>query len=376
MSAVFILAAGGTGGHLFPAQAFAAELKRRGQRPVLITDDRGLNFGDGFDDVPVHAVRAGTLSPRRPFKSAKAVFDILSGIVASYRIARPLKPVLAVGFGGYPSLPAMIAAGWAGIPRLIHEQNAVLGLANRLLATRVDGIALSFDPTSGLKQHCVDKARLTGNPVRAGVSDVAALPYPPVTKGAPINILVMGGSQGARIMGEVVPAGIAQLPALIRSRITVVQQCRSENLNAARTIYREAGIAAELALFIEDVPAQLASAHLVISRAGASTVAEVTAAGRPALLVPYPGHGDKQQAANGNAVVKAGGAWMVEDAEFTPDWLAERLENLIGNNGELEMAASMSRAVGRPNATIALADLAEQMVAAGGAVGMSGRAVA
>ncbi len=376
MNAVFILAAGGTGGHLYPAQAFATELKRRGQSPVLITDGRGLNFGAGVAGVPIHTVRSGTLSPRRPFKSAKAIFDILAGIITSYRIARPLKPVLAVGFGGYPSLPVMIAAGWAGIPRLIHEQNAVIGLANRLLAPRVDGIALSFDPTLGIKLRQRDKISLTGNPVRDDVAEVAEQPYPPVGPEAQINILVLGGSQGARIMGEVVPTGIARLSVTVRNRITVVQQCKQENLDAAQAVYQESGVAAELAPFIEDVPARLAAAHLVISRAGASTIAEITAAGRPALLVPYPGHGDQQQAANSDAVVRSGGAWMVEDQNFTPDWVAERLLELITKEGSLNRAADKSRALGRPNAAEALADRAEQMVAAGGAVGLSGRAAA
>ncbi len=376
MSAVYILAAGGTGGHMFPAQAFAAELKRRGQNPVLITDVRGLNFDDGFADVPVHAVRAGTLSARRPLKSSKAVFDILAGIITSYRIARSLKPVLAVGFGGYPSVPAMIAAGWAGVPRLIHEQNAVLGMANRLLVPRVDGVALSFDPTTGLKPNHKKKSLLTGNPVRADVMEVADKPYPPISDQTPINILVLGGSQGAKIMSEVVPAGIAQLLISIRSRISVVQQCRMENLVSARQVYDRAGVTAELVPFIEDVSAHLATAHLVISRAGASTVAEITAAGRPALLVPYPGHGDRQQAANGSGLVKAGAAWMVEDMQFTPDWVAAQLEKLIGSPRALATAADKSRALGLPGAASALADLAERMAKAGGAVGASWRAAA
>jgi UDP-N-acetylglucosamine--N-acetylmuramyl-(pentapeptide) pyrophosphoryl-undecaprenol N-acetylglucosamine transferase len=371
MSGVFILAAGGTGGHLFPAQAFAAELKRRGQRPVLITDERGLGFGSGFDDVPIHAVRAGTLSPRRPLKSAKAVFDILAGIIAAYRIVRPLRPVLAVGFGGYPSLPAMIAAGWAGIPRLIHEQNAVLGLANRLFAPRVEGIALSYHPTSGLQSRDWAKAQLTGNPVRAAVSEIGDQLYPTEAMDAPINILVLGGSQGARIMGDVVPTGLAQLASPVRARLSVVQQCRPESMEAAQAVYGEAGITAELAPFIEDVPARLAAAHLVVSRAGASTVAEITAAGRPALLVPYPGHGDQQQAANGAAVVEAGGAWMVENKDFTADWIAERVETLIQTSGALTEAAANSRQLGRPRAAKELADLALEL-----AVGQSGKVAA
>ncbi len=365
MSAVYILAAGGTGGHMFPAEAFAAELKQRGLSPVLITDDRGAPFSrrplSGFSGIPVHTVRAATLSPRRPIASARALANILSGIMTAYRIQRPLRPALAVGFGGYPSLPAMIAARWAGVPRLIHEQNAVLGLANRLLAPRVKGVATSFETTQGVRPADRNKVRVTGNPVRSAIAYVGGKPYPAPTEGGRINLLVTGGSLGARIMGDVVPAALGRIPEALRARISVVQQCRDEYLDQVGAAYREAGVNAELVPFIDNMSERLAHAHLVISRAGASTVAELTAAGRPALLVPYPGHGDRQQTANGAAVVDAGGAWLVEENEFTPQWVADKIEALVGKPSALVAAAAKARSLGRPDAAARLADFAEHL---------------
>jgi UDP-N-acetylglucosamine--N-acetylmuramyl-(pentapeptide) pyrophosphoryl-undecaprenol N-acetylglucosamine transferase len=365
MSAVYILAAGGTGGHMFPAEAFAAELRQRGLSPVLITDDRGVPFSrrplSGFSGIPVHTVRAGTLSRRRPVASARALVDILSGIVTAYRIQKPLKPALVVGFGGYPSLPAMIAARWAGVPRLIHEQNAVLGLANRLLAPRVKGVATSFDTTHGVRPADRDKVRVTGNPVRSAIAYIGGKPYPAPAEGGKISLLVTGGSLGARVMGDVVPAGIGRIPKDLRARISVVQQCRNENLDQVRAAYGEAAVEAELLPFIDNMSERLAHAHLVISRAGASTVAELTASGRPALLVPYPGHGDQQQTVNGAAVVDAGGAWLVEESEFTPQWVADKIEALVRKPSELVAAAGKARSLGRSDAAAQLADFAEHL---------------
>lgn len=352
---------------MFPAEAFAAELKRRGQSPVLITDERGAPYSErpmsAFFGIPVHTVRAGTFSPRHPLKAANAALDILAGIIAAFRVERSLRPALAVGFGGYPSLPAMLAARWAGVPRLIHEQNAVLGRANRWLAPGVEGIATSFEGTRGVRPKDQDKVCVTGNPVRGPVAYIGSKKYLEPGAEGRVNLLVMGGSLGARIMGDVVPDGIGQLSSGLRQRIKVVQQCREEDLDQVRAKYRDSGIAAELVPFIDNVAERLAHAHLVISRAGASTIAEVTAAGRPALLVPYPGHGDQQQAANANALVEAGGAWVVEQPSFTPAWVAERIDALAGTPGALTAAAGKARSLGQPDAAAQLADLAEHLAA-------------
>ncbi len=370
MSAVYILAAGGTGGHMFPAEAFAAELKRRNLSPVLITDDRGRPYSQrpmsGFSGVPVHTIRAGTLSPRRPIRGARALMNILSGILSSYRIQRPIRPALAVGFGGYPSLPAMIAARLLGVPRLIHEQNAVLGLANRLLAPNTLGIATSFENSGGLRPADQQKVRVTGNPVRNDIAYIGGNPYPVPTENGAINILVTGGSLGARVMGEVVPAGIGQIPNALRSRISVVQQCRDEQLDQVDAAFRDAHVTAEVVPFIDNMSERLAHAHLVICRAGASTVAELTAAGRPAVLVPYPGHGDQQQTVNGAAMVEAGAAWMVEEPKFTTQWVAEKINALISDPSRLATAAERARDLGRPDATVQLADFAEHLAKDGG----------
>lgn len=366
---------------MFPAEAFAAELKRRGQSPVLITDDRGAPYVDrpmsGFSGVPVHTVRAGTLSFKRPLKSVRAMADIISGIFSAYRVIRSQGPALAVGFGGYPSLPVMIAARWAGIPRLIHEQNAVLGLANRWLAPKVEGIATSFENVQGVRQKDQDKVRVTGNPVRSAIAYIGGKPYPELEAGSGLNLLVLGGSLGATVMGEVVPDGIGRLAPELRARISVVQQCREDTLEQVRLKYLELGVAAELAPFIDNIAERIAHAHLVIGRAGASTIAELTAAGRPALLVPYPGHGDHQQAANAAALTKAGGAWMVEQSGFTPEWVAGRIGDLAATPGALAEAAEKARSLGRPDAAAQLADFAEELSSrAGNGADLPGRVAA
>ena len=371
-----VLSAGGTGGHVFPAQALAAELKARGIDLMLITDRRGLGYEERFPDMEIMTVRAGTPTGRGPFGQIAALSEIAAGTLSACVALRRNRPALVVGFGGYPSLPAMLAASRLGIPTLLHEQNAVLGRVNRLLARRVSALATSFPDTQGIGTADRAKVTVTGNPVRAGIAAIRDVPYTQPAADGPIRILVLGGSQGARIFSDVVPDALLALPAEIRARLRVTQQCRPEDLERVRARYADGGIGADLAPFIEDVPALLASAHLCITRAGASTVAELSCAGRPSLLVPYMHATDDHQTANARPLVEAGGAWLLPQAKLTPAILAESLSALLQDPHTLARAAAAAREVGRPRAVQDLADLAEKLAEGGAVAANDGRAAA
>lgn len=354
-----VLAAGGTGGHVFPAQALAETLTARGWRIALVTDSRGTAFGDTIAGVETHRIRAATFSGGILTK-LKGLLQLGLGLIQARRLLRRLSPSAAVGFGGYPSVPTMWAATGIRLPTLIHEQNAVLGRANRLLAPRVDRIATSFDDIRGVQPKDRQKIVLTGNPVRRAIAAIAGQPYPRrETPNEPLNLLVFGGSQGATILSDVVPAAVAALPVEARKRLRVVQQCRSEDLERVRTIYADAHTQADLAPFFDDMPARLAAAHLVIARAGASTIAEVTSAGRPALLIPYRHAMDDHQTANAQAIEAAGGGWMLSEDDFTPTALMERLDSCLASPGLLDEVSSKALDLGRTEAAGALADAAE-----------------
>lgn len=359
-----LLAAGGTGGHLFPAQALAAELERRGRRLVFVTDRRAANYGAALAGAEIHIVRSASPAGGL-FRKAQAALAILLGTLEARRILRRIKPAAAVGFGGYPSVPALLAARGLGLPTVIHEQNAVLGRANRLLAGRVRAVATAFVSTAGL---AIPHERIvhTGNPVRPAIAALAQARYAPPEEGRPIALLVLGGSQGAQIFGRVVPEAVALLPEPLKARLRIVQQCRPEDLTLAENRYRAAGVAAELSRFIEDVASALEDAHLVIARAGASTVAELAAAGRPALLVPYPFAADDHQSANARALEAVGGAWLVPQPAFTAEALAQKLDRLLNAPAELARAATAARLMGRPDAAQALADLVERVARGAG----------
>lgn len=359
------LAAGGTGGHLFPAEALARELMARGFRVALVTDRRGQAFGDKLG-VELHRIRAGRLDAGLKGKIV-AVAEMALGTLGAQRLLKRLAPACVVGFGGYPSIPTMIAASRLGLPTLIHEQNALLGRANRLLAPRVKRIATSFAETKGIANGNAAKVVLTGNPVRPAIGLMRGVGYPPVTGDAPFKILVMGGSQGARILSAVVPRAMALLDPALRRRLEVAQQARAEDLDAARQAYLDAQVAADLASFFDDVPARMASAHLVISRAGASSVAEIAMIGRPAILVPFAAAAEDHQTLNARAFAGSGAAWVMAEREFTPDALAARLTSLMGDPARLAQAAAAAATLGRPQAAHDLADLVEQL--AGGANG-------
>ena len=353
------LAAGGTGGHMFPAQALARELVTRGYRVALITDRRGQAFGDKIG-VELHRIRAARIEAGLKGKIV-AVAQIALGTLGAQRLLKRLGPACVVGFGGYPSVPTMIAASRLDVPTLIHEQNALLGRANRLLARRVRRIATSFPSTSGIATGHAAKVVVTGNPVRPAIALMRGVGYPAVTGDAPFRILVLGGSQGAHIMSAVVPSGLALLDAGLRRRLEVAQQARPEDLEAVRATYRDAGIAAESASFFDDVPARLASAHLVISRAGASSVAEIATVGRPAILVPFAAAAEDHQTLNARALAAEGAAWVTTEPDFTAATLAADLAGLMADSARLTAAAAAAAAQGRPQAARDLANLVDHL---------------
>lgn len=356
----FVLAAGGTGGHMVPAHALAAELRSRGHGVLLISDERGARFPGLFDKVPVHILPAGRLGGG-PIAWLKAVRSVLSGRAQAKRLYRKQRPDAVIGFGGYPAFPALLAASSLGIPTLLHEQNAVVGRVNRLLAGGAAAIGIAYDQVDRLKPAQRAKAVVIGNPVREEIARLGELPFPPFDEIAPLKILVTGGSQGATILARVVPEGLGLLTPSLRRRLQIVQQCRPEDIERVRARFAELGIPAELLTYIEDMPTKLADAHLVIGRAGASTVAELSVAGRPAILIPYAAATDDHQTANAREMVKAGGARAIQEAAFTPPVLARQIEAMAADPAALDNAAARALTVGRPHAARDLADLAEQI---------------
>ncbi|QZD86385.1 undecaprenyldiphospho-muramoylpentapeptide beta-N-acetylglucosaminyltransferase [Qipengyuania psychrotolerans] len=354
----YVLAAGGTGGHLLPAFALAAELDRRGHHVALITDERGAEIPGKPDFMPAHVLPAGRFG-KNPLQWLRGFRSVLEGRKMALRLFESFEPSAVVGFGGYPSLPAVLASTSAGIPTVVHEQNAVLGRVNRLLSGRVDAIATAYPDVQRLKPKHEVKTHLVGNPVRAGVLSLREQPFPAYGEDGLLRVLVTGGSQGARVLSEVVPDGLAMLPPAIRERLQVTQQCRAEDLDTVRERYRNHGIPAELATYFEDMATRLADAHLFIGRAGASTVAELTAVGRPGILIPLPIATDDHQAANTREMVKAGGARMVRQEKFEAKELAKQIRVLADDPKALANAAHAAWNCGRPKAVEDLADLIE-----------------
>lgn len=355
-----VIAAGGTGGHLFPGQALAQELRRRGRKIVLMTDERVQRFDRLFPNADIYAVPSATPSGKGLAGLMRAAPAILAGVARSFSVLQRVKPAALIGFGGYPTLPPVVAAILRGVPACVHEQNAVLGRVNRLVAPHVEAIASTFDAPKFLKARDAGKLVLTGNPVRDAVIEQANVPYAMPADG-PIRLLVFGGSQGARVMSEIVPGALARLPEALRRRLSVVQQCRAEDIDGVRPVYEQAGIAAELNAFFDDMPERIAAAHLVIGRSGASTVSELGVIGRPAILVPLPHSLDNDQKANAGKLAQAGAGWMIEQKDFTEDALAARLAQLFGAPQDLAAAARAAKAQGQPNAVRELADLVEAL---------------
>ena len=355
-NAPVILAAGGTGGHIFPAEALAEKLISRGQRVVLVTDKRFAHFHSGaLSDIEKRTIHAGTVAGGI-LKKIIGIAELVLGIGQAWLVLRKLKPKVVVGFGGYPSFPTVLAATSLGIPTVIHEQNSVLGRANRILAPKVNHIATSFPDTQMLPEK-QPSVTIIGNPVRASVKALRDVAYPELLQDSPIHILITGGSQGAAIFSQVVPAAIAMLPEGLRKRVRVDQQCRPAELESARIAYKKMGIEAELSPFFVDLPARLSACHLVVARSGASTIAELAVAGRPAILVPLPNSMDDHQYHNADAFEQVGGGWVMAQPGFTPSALSARLEAFLNAPDSLLNAAVDARQMGLGDAAEKLADL-------------------
>ena len=354
----YVLAAGGTGGHLIPAFALAVELERRGHHVALVTDERGAKIPGKPDFMPAHVLPTGRLA-KNPVALLKGLRAIWQGRAMALRLFESFQPSCVIGFGGYPALPALLAAHSAKIPTVIHEQNAVLGRVNRFLAKRVDAIATAYGEVDRLEPKLWGKVHRVGNPVRPEVLALRGEPFPEFTEDSLFRVLVTGGSQGASVLSEVVPDGLAMLPPALRHRLQVTQQCRPEDLEAVRARYAAHEIPAELGTYFEDMQSRLAGTHLFIGRAGASTIAELTAVGRPAILVPLPIATDDHQAANTREMVAAGGARAIRQTGFTPKELAKQIQAMAQHPHTLANAAHAAWNCGLPNAVSDLADLVE-----------------
>ena len=356
-----VLATGGTGGHVFPAQALARALAGRGYRLVLITDRRGDAYGGPLGALEVFRIRAAGISGVGLAARISALFKLGLGLLQARRHLRRLRPRAVVGFGGYPSIPTMVAAAWLGLKSVIHEQNAVLGRANRFLARRVGRIAIAFDSVASLREEDAARAVRTGNPVRPEVIEKSR-PYAAPGAEGPIEILVTGGSQGASVFGEIIPPALAALPDTLRGRLRVTQQCPEDGMEAVRGAYARAAIEAELASFFDDIPERLARAHLLICRSGASTVAELAATGRPAIMIPYPHAIDDHQRENAGRLCDAGGGWLMVQDSITTESLSALIRSLLEEPEKLARAARCAALTGVPDAAEKLADLVCELI--------------
>lgn len=356
---VVVIAAGGTGGHLFPAAAFAEEMFRRNWRVVLMTDARGRRYAEGFPAERIEDVSAASIS-MNPITAIPAAFKIWKGVNEAKARFKALPPALVAGFGGYPSFPALMAARAHKVPILIHEQNSVLGRVNRSMASSAAIVACGFERLDRLPDSAASRKHVVGNPVRLPILAVRERPYPEAPAGGRLNLLIIGGSQGARVFGEVIPSAISLLPPQLRSRLDVVHQVREEQVEDAKAKYKVANVSAEVAPFFKDMGQRLGVAHLVISRAGASSVTELQVAGRPAILIPFAAAADDHQTANAEGLTTVGAADLFTEAEFNAGALAALLERRLADPHGLAVRAAAARAAAKPEAAKTLADLAER----------------
>lgn len=354
---IVLLAAGGTGGHVFPAEALAHTLKARGYSVHLVTDSRAERYAGKFPADEIHVVPSATLGSKNPVSVARSLWKLWVGLRSARKLVAKLKPVAVVGFGGYPTVPPLLASTGLGVPSIIHEQNAVMGRANKALAGRVKAIAGGFLPTAS--GQYAEKTIATGNPVRPPVLHASEIPYTPSQQGEPFNLVVFGGSQGAQFFSGAVPAAICLMSDAQRSRLTVTQQARPEDKDSVIASYKKLGVKADVSPFFGDMAARIGDADLVISRSGASTVSELSVIGRPSILVPYPHALDHDQAANAAALSAAGGARVIKQAELSPQKLSGLLVSALAEPERLAETAAAARATGKPNAADALADLVE-----------------
>jgi UDP-N-acetylglucosamine--N-acetylmuramyl-(pentapeptide) pyrophosphoryl-undecaprenol N-acetylglucosamine transferase len=357
------LAAGGTGGHLFPAQALAEVLSTRGYDVRLITDERVRDYGKSFPASKTHIVPSASLSFSKPLQVPGNLLRLYQGVSKAKAIFRSEAPAAVVGFGGYPSLPPLWAATMLRIPTVLHEQNAVLGRANKVLASRVNAIATSFEQVFKLTPQAEKKVVFTGNPVRQTALNFAATPFPKMDSGSPLKLVVFGGSQGARFFSDIVPDTVALLTPNLRTRLSILQQCRSEDLGRVQARYKDLGVSAQLSHFFGNMPEEISTSHLVICRSGASSIAELGVIGRPAILVPLPHAIDNDQMKNAESFAKAGAGFVQNQNALTPAILASLLEQLLNQPQALKEAAEAAVRHGKPDAAQKLADLVECQIA-------------
>jgi UDP-N-acetylglucosamine--N-acetylmuramyl-(pentapeptide) pyrophosphoryl-undecaprenol N-acetylglucosamine transferase len=354
---LILLAAGGTGGHLFPAEALGVELMRRGYRVRLVTDSRALRYTGLFSKDTIDVVPSATVRSRMPWSLAYTGLMLGYGVIAALNLVRRLKPAAVVGFGGYPTVPPLIAARLRGVPGIIHDANAVLGRANRFLSSRVSAIATSLPGVLDRDPALAPKTTTVGTPMRPAILAAAAVKFAEPEPDGALRLLVVGGSQGARVMADIVPGAIERLDPSLWSRLVLTQQVREEDMTRVRAVYDRLKLSAELAPFFSDLPARLASSHLVVSRSGAGTVAELAAIGRPSILVPLPGSIDQDQFANAGVLAQADGAIRIVQKDFTPERLAVEITSFAAEPARLAAMATNASKVGRLDAAQRLADL-------------------
>lgn len=354
---IILLAAGGTGGHLFPAEALAHTLKARGYSVHLVTDSRAERYAGKFPADEIHVVASATIASKNPIAVARSLWTLWSGMREARKLITRIRPLVVVGFGGYPTVPPLLAATRIGVPSMIHEQNAVMGRANKALASRVQAIAGGFLPETGGPYAA--KTVTTGNPVRPAVLEAAKVDYVPSGPGEPFRLVVFGGSQGAQFFSKAVPTAISLLDEDLRQRLTITQQARTEDMGMVSGCYQKLGEAADVSPFFTDMASRIADAHLVICRSGASTVSELSVIGRPAVLVPYPHALDHDQAENAAALSAKGGAKVIAQAELTPARLSEILTGAMNHPEKLAKMAAAAKQTGKPDAAILLADMVE-----------------
>jgi UDP-N-acetylglucosamine--N-acetylmuramyl-(pentapeptide) pyrophosphoryl-undecaprenol N-acetylglucosamine transferase len=352
-----LFGAGGTGGHAFPAWATIGQCKEEGHECAFVTDKRAEKYDGGIDDVPVHVIRSGTPFSKNPFKIAKGFNEIRAGVQESMKLLEQEKPDAVLVFGGYPPFPLAVAAKIKGIPLVLHEQNGVLGKANKWLARMANAIASSVPQLKGLSKKMELRTTFTGNPVRDNIVALRDKPYPEIKEDSDLNILITGGSQGAAVLSKVLPQAFAGLSPEHLKRIRVKQQCHKDFYESTRQDYKGTGVNVELTKFIPNMAEEIEKSHLFIGRSGASTVTEQVVAGRPSIFVPYPNHKDQQQKLNAEFVVEAGGAWMILQDSFTPEAVREKIEEFLKNPEVLKTAAANARACGKPDAVHNLSKL-------------------
>jgi UDP-N-acetylglucosamine--N-acetylmuramyl-(pentapeptide) pyrophosphoryl-undecaprenol N-acetylglucosamine transferase len=354
---LMLLSAGGTGGHLFPAEALAHELIARGWLVHLATDDRAGRFAGDFPAAKVHPVHSATIGSKNPIALARTFWALWSGVRQASKIIETVRPKAVIGFGGYPTLPPLYAATRRGVPTMIHEQNAVMGRANKALAARVQAIAGGFLPEQG--GTFSEKTLTTGNPVRPAVIAASEVPYTASGEGQPFHLVVFGGSQGAQYFSQALPAAVEQLPDALRARLKITQQARPEDKDAVIAAYAGLGVPADVSPFFTDMAERIASAQMLICRSGASTVSEISVIGRPAILVPYPHALDHDQSANAAALAAKGGAEVIQQRDLSPERLSGMIADWMNDPERLAEMALAAKGTGKPNAADLLADMVE-----------------